>query len=104
VDLANHEIAALRAALAEAERKNRACERALCPGAAAMATSGSEHIRVLEARVKTLEEERDLLIAGIERWREGRAHLGVPMTYVDQRLVDESRTCVGNMRAARAKP
>jgi hypothetical protein len=30
--------------------------------------------------------------AAVQKWREGRAHIGTPMTYVDQRLVDEMQT------------
>jgi len=42
--------------------------------------------------------------AAIQRWREGRAHLGTPMTYVDQRLVDEARTIIGDALSARVRP
>jgi hypothetical protein len=33
----------------------------------------------------------------IQMWREGRAHIGTPMTYVDQRLVDTVRMIIGDV-------
>jgi hypothetical protein len=58
----------------------------------------------LEQRLAAAEADRDALIAEIQKWREGRAYLGVPMTYVDQRLVDATRTFIGNKRADGVKP
>lgn len=49
------------------------------------------------------EADRERLVSAIQKWREGRAYLGVPMTYVDQRLVDETRTFIGDKRAAGVK-
>ncbi len=57
-----------------------------------------------EQRLAAAEADRDALLAEIQKWREGRAYLGVPMTYVDQRLVDETRRYIGDRRAAGVKP
>ena len=55
----------------------------------------------LRAALAQAEKDRERLIAAIQKWREGRAHLGTPMTYVDQRLVDEARTIIGDARAVK---
>ncbi len=60
--------------------------------------------RLLEESLAAAEADRDALLAEIQKWREGRAYLGVPMTYVDQRLVDETRRYIGDRRAAGVKP
>jgi hypothetical protein len=59
--------------------------------------AGMERLRALQAA----ESRAARYEAAIQRWREGRAHIGTPMTYVDQRLIDTARTIIGDARAAK---
>lgn len=56
---------------------------------------------IVDSIYRQAEKERDLLVAEIQKWREGRAYLGTPMTYVDQRLIDTVRTIIGNARSVK---
>ena len=76
-----------------------------CPDGCDCPESDKMHrIRLLEKRLAAAEADRDALLAEIQKWREGRAYLGTPMTYVDQRLVDETWRLAGNRRAVEVKP
>lgn len=55
----------------------------------------------LRAALAKAEEDRERIVAEIQKWREGRAYIGTPMTYVDQRLIDTVRTIIGDARAAK---
>ncbi len=58
---------------------------------------------IVSSIYRQAEKERDLIVAEIQKWREGRAYIGTPMTYPDQRLIDTVRTIVGDARAAKVK-
>jgi hypothetical protein len=58
---------------------------------------------IVDSIYRQAEKERDLLVAEIQKWREGRAYIGAPMTYPDQRLIDAVQTIIGDARAAEVK-